>query len=207
MTEASGESRDKRRTHKVRGLASQLIHGAALRASRRAAPWAAAALWRCCHDDRPASPCSSRCCSGSSAACSTLGTSGVWKHKNIRGSNAEDKDVGESVELKQFTFSDPMNHHRWWCVAMNYGTSLLQCLVWFTCIISVQTDCRWLQLNSFFMKVPVVWILNQRWFNVSFLYLLWRRRHWSILHSQQMQWGTQNECCPTSEAHLRNNVI
>lgn len=135
MTEASGQSRDKRRTRKVRGLASQLIHGAALRASRRAAPWAAAALWRCCRDDRPASPCSSRCCSGSSAACSTLGTSGVWKHKNIRGSNAGDKDVGESVRLKRLSFSDRTNRHWWWCVAMNYGTSLLQCLVWFTCII------------------------------------------------------------------------
>lgn len=52
------------------------------RASRRAEPWAAAALWRCCRVDRPAPTCSSRCCSGSSAACSTLCTSGVCGDTN-----------------------------------------------------------------------------------------------------------------------------
>lgn len=50
-------------------------------ACHRAASWAAAALWRCCHGDRPASLCSSPRCSGSSVACSTFCTSGVCSDK------------------------------------------------------------------------------------------------------------------------------
>lgn len=147
MTEASGESRDKRRTHKVRGLASQLIHGATLRASRRAATWAAAALWRCCRDDRPASPCSSRCCSGSSAARSTLGTSGVWKHKNIRRWRV----CPIKMVFLQWLNKPPlmMCCYELWDIFAPVSRLIY--------IISAQTfiretDCRWLQFNSFYYE-------------------------------------------------------
>ena len=65
-----------------------------VRASRRAAPWAAAALWRRCRGDRPAPPCSSPCCSDSSAACSKLCTYGVW-NTNIR---SEDQSATKSTD-------------------------------------------------------------------------------------------------------------
>lgn len=60
-------------------------HGApsgTITARHPAASWAAAALWRCCRGDQPAPPCSSPCCSGSSAACSTFCTSGVCGDKD-----------------------------------------------------------------------------------------------------------------------------
>ena len=80
-----------------------------LRASRRAAPWAAAAPWRRCRAGRPAPPCSSPCCSGSSGACSTFGTSGVCSDKNNRVHWREAAD-DKSFSLTEVT-SDERQHN------------------------------------------------------------------------------------------------